>query len=128
MLILNAMLMAVFERIREVGVLKALGVGPFQVFALISVEAAVQTGLALVIGVTLSLPGLWYLSVYGLNLESLAGVSVMGIAMNPLWQGQVTAFTFTGPIFTLLAIVAIAVLYPAGKAALIRPVEAMRFN
>jgi putative ABC transport system permease protein len=128
MLILNAMLMVVFERIREVGVLKALGVGPFQVFALILVEAAVQTGLALVIGVTLSLPALWYLSVYGLNLESLAGLTMMGIAFNPLWQAQVTAYTFTGPIFTMLAIVAIAVVYPAVKAALIRPVEAMRFN
>ena len=97
-------------------------------FALISVEAAVQTGLALAIGVTLSLPGLWYLSVYGLNLESMAGITMMGIAMNPLWQGEVSSFTFTGPIFTLLVIVAIAVIYPALKAALIRPVEAMRFN
>jgi putative ABC transport system permease protein len=128
MLILNAMLMAVFERIREVGVLKALGVGPFQVFALILIEAAVQTGLALAIGVTLSLPGLWYLTEYGLNLESMAGVTMLGIAMNPLWRGEVSAFTFTGPVFTLLVIVAIAVIYPAIKAALIRPVEAMRFN
>ena len=38
-LILNAMLMAVFERIREFGLLKALGVEPGQVMSLILVES-----------------------------------------------------------------------------------------
>ena len=49
-LILNAMLMAVFERIREFGVLKALGVEPRQVVWLIFVESGLQTGLALAVG------------------------------------------------------------------------------
>ena len=60
-LILNAMLMAVFERIREFGVLKALGVEPRQVLWLIFVESGLQTGLALAVGVALAVPTLWYL-------------------------------------------------------------------
>ena len=55
-LILNAMLMAVFERIREFGVLKALGVEPRQVVWLIFVESGLQTGLALAVGVALAVP------------------------------------------------------------------------
>ena len=44
-LILNAMLMAVFERIREFGVLKALGMGPGKVLRLVLMETALQEAL-----------------------------------------------------------------------------------
>jgi ABC-type lipoprotein release transport system permease subunit len=127
-LILNAMLMAVFERVREFGVLKALGVGPTQVLALILVESAIQTGLAIAVGSGLAVPGILYLSRTGVNLESLAGVSVMGIAMDPIWRAVVNVEVFLLPVAVLLAIVAMAVLYPALRAALIQPVEAMRHH
>ena len=44
--ILNAMLMAVFERIKEFGVLKALGVAPLQVLAMIYAESFLQVNYA----------------------------------------------------------------------------------
>ncbi|MEE2703501.1 MAG: ABC transporter permease [Myxococcota bacterium] len=125
-LILNAMLMAVFERIREFGVLKALGTSPFEVLILILLESAIQAGIAIACGLTLSLPALYYLSTVGFNIASLAGVSIMGIAMNPIWRGVVSGETFSGPVGLLVLVVAIAVLFPAFKAALIQPVEAMR--
>lgn len=124
-LILNAMLMAVFERIREFGILKALGVSPQFVLRLVLVESALQTMLSLVIGVTLSIPGLWYLTHFGINVGRMGGLSIMGIAVNPVWYAVVTSYTFLGPIITLVILVFIAVLYPALKAARISPVEAM---
>ena len=45
-LVLNAMLMAVFERIREFGVMKAIGVTPATVLGVILVESGLQVGLA----------------------------------------------------------------------------------
>lgn len=127
-LILNAMLMAVFERIRELGVLKALGVGPFAVLRLILLESGIQTGLAILIGVGLGIPGMFYLSRYGIDLASLAGVSILGIAMDPVWRASVALENFTQPVFALVCIVALAVIYPACKAAWIQPVEAMRYR
>ncbi len=56
MLVLNAMLMAVFERIRELGVLKALGVGPFEVLRLILLESGIQVVLSVALGVVLAIP------------------------------------------------------------------------
>lgn len=38
-LILNSMLMAVFERVKELGVLKAIGLEPSKVLALVALEA-----------------------------------------------------------------------------------------
>jgi putative ABC transport system permease protein len=125
-LILNAMLMAVFERVREFGVLKAIGAGPIDVMQLIVAECAIQTGLAVVIGVGISIPSVSYLAETGLNLQSMAGVTMMGITMDPIWRATASVEVFAMPIGVLLSIVSLAVLYPALKAALIDPVAAMR--
>ena len=125
-LILNAMLMAVFERIREFGVLKALGVEPRQVLSLIFAESALQTGLALVAGLALSLPTLWYLVEFGIDTGALGGVSVIGATFSTVWQAAVSPVTFVTPAATLVLLVLAAVIYPALKAARISPVEAMR--
>jgi ABC-type lipoprotein release transport system permease subunit len=127
-LILNAMLMAVFERIREFGVLKALGVEPGNVLRLIFVESSLQTTLALIVGLTLSIPGLWYLTRVGIDTGRLGGMSMMGMAVSSKWYAVVTSNTFAGPILTLVFIIFIAVLYPALKAARISPIEAMRYQ
>ncbi len=128
MLVLNAMLMAVFERIRELGVLKALGVGPFRVLRLILLECGIQTVIALVIGVLLAIPAVVYLSTNGILLAGLAGTSIMGIAMEPVWRAAISMPVLTTPILILVLIVFAAVLYPALKAATIQPVEAMRHH
>ena len=127
-LILNAMLMAVFERIREFGVLKALGVGPVEVLLLIMAESAIQTALALGIGVAVAVPALLYLTQTGIDLGSLAGVSLMGVALNPILRAGMNVQVFSGPIVALVSIVTVAVLYPAFKAALIRPVDAIHYQ
>ena len=127
-LILNAMLMAVFERIREFGVLKALGVGPGAVMGIILIETAIQVGVALAIGIGLAIPGLIYLTRVGIDLGALAGTSVVGVAMDSVWRAAFTPQVFSTPVVTLVSVVALAVLYPALKASLIRPVTAMRHH
>ncbi|MEE2776398.1 MAG: FtsX-like permease family protein [Acidobacteriota bacterium] len=126
--VINAMLMAVFERVREFGVLKAIGVEPGRVFRIILIESAMQCGLAIVIGLTLSLPLLWYVSTVGIDVGRLGGASMAGMAMDPIWLGVVTPATFVIPVVLLIFMVALAVLYPALKAARIQPVEAMRYQ
>ncbi len=125
-LVLNAMLMAVFERIREFGVMKAVGVSPGTVLRIILVEAALQTGIAILIGLALSVPGLWYLTNIGIDTGAMGGISLMGVAFNQIWYAIVTPYTFWGPVMALTAMVAIAVLYPALKAARLAPLDAMR--
>jgi ABC-type antimicrobial peptide transport system permease subunit len=120
------MLMAVFERIREVGVLKALGVEPHRVLGMIFLESGIQTAIAILVGGVLAIPGMWYLSTYGIHVGRLSGTNTLGVAMRPIWYGVYDSATVAGPLIMLVCIVASSALYPALKAAWIRPVEAMR--
>jgi len=125
-LILNAMLMAVFERIREFGVLKAIGYSPGRVLLLIFGETAVQTGLAILVGGILAAPGLWYLVHVGIDMGRLGGMAMMGVVLDPIWRGVVGPDVILGPLVTLLVIVGMATLYPAAKAAWINPIRAIQ--
>jgi ABC-type antimicrobial peptide transport system permease subunit len=127
-LMLNAMLMAVFERIRELGVLKALGVGPGGILGLMFAEALIVTVIAILVGVSLGVPTLYYLATEGIEFTSLTGMSMMGVAMSPVWHADMSAATFGMPIAVLVLIVALAVTYPALKAAFLDPVEAIHHH
>ena len=124
-LLLNAMLMAVFERVREFGILKAIGVSPVSVMLLILTEGAIQTAFAIALALILSAPALWYLVEVGINLGAIGGVSVMGMTLDPVWHGVISTTTFFMPLTTMLIVVILGILYPALKAARITPLEAI---
>lgn len=124
-LVLNAMLMALFERIREFGVLKAIGYGPGQVFFLMVAEGLLQAAIATGVGGALAAPVMAYLQVYGVDIGVLGGVSMAGLTMPTVWHGVYTVDVVRVPVIMLFTIVLAAVGYPAGRAAWIRPVDAM---
>lgn len=121
--ILNTMLMAVFERTREIGILAALGMKGRQIVLLFLAEAAL---LALG-GVAAGLLAGWALSAYfgsvGIYFGDI-GVSgmIMGDRMYPyLMLEDVIRLTLTAFLVTLLASY-----YPAQIASRMEPVEALR--
>ena len=126
MVVLNAMLMSVFERIRELGIMKAVGVTPWQIMRLIYAEMFIQVAVASLIAI---LSG-WSLSLYfqkkGIDLSSMAeGASFGGVAIDPVWRAYLTSDAVVTPIIFLFIIASLAVLYPAVKAAVIRPISAI---
>ncbi|MXX56501.1 MAG: ABC transporter permease [Gemmatimonadetes bacterium] len=126
-LLINATLMAVFERIKELGLLKAVGLSPTRVVGLILWEGFFQAMLAAAAGLILSVPVLFYVTRVGINLAALGGqVSISGIGLDPVMRGIVNPTIVVGPLSTMFVIVLLSMLYPALKAARIKPVEAMR--
>jgi ABC-type lipoprotein release transport system permease subunit len=126
-LLLNSMLMAVFERIREFGVLKAIGLPPGRLFVLILLESGLQTMISVTVAAALLIPSLWYLYQVGLNIAVLAGgLTFAGIVFDPIWKAHFTRYVFVSPVATLLVIVFLGTLYPALKAARLTPVAAIR--
>lgn len=129
MVALNSMLMSVFERIREFGIMKAIGAEPFVIVKIIFTEAVVQVFAASVLAVAFGVPVSLYYETHGIDLTSLTGSSTLagigGVAFDAIWYCHVTPFTVTAPLIIMTAFVLTAVIYPGVKAAFIRPVEAL---
>ncbi|MEQ9502843.1 MAG: FtsX-like permease family protein [Deltaproteobacteria bacterium] len=126
MVVLNAMLMSVFERIREFGVMKALGVTPRQVATVVFVEATAQAMVASVIAVLVAWPVSKYFQTNGIDLTAFVqDVSVMGVAMDPVWYASPTVSNLVVSVVVLIIVTLVSALYPGVKAAIIRPVEAI---
>ncbi len=127
--VLNAMLMSVFERIHEFGIMKAVGVRPWQLIRIIYAETFIQTLLASILGLLLGVSITWYFVRYGLDLSSLSeGISFAGLALDPVWYAAWSFESLLSPILFLFVMTTVAVIYPAIKAAVIRPVDAIHHH
>jgi len=127
--VLNAMLMSVFERIHEFGIMKAIGVTPWQTIKIIYAETLIITTLACVVGVIF---GLWismYFQTHGLDMSGIAGdISFAGIALDPIWYAYIAPKIIVSPIVFLYLISILAVIYPAIKIARIKAVDAIHYQ
>lgn len=126
--VLNTMLMAVFERTRELGLLRSLGLSPGQIRRLVLLEAALLGLLS--VGCGLALGGLLdlYLVRVGMDLSTASGegVDYQGVTLPPYIKGEVSP---EGVLITagfVLAVCVLAALWPAIRASRLRPVDAMR--
>jgi ABC-type lipoprotein release transport system permease subunit len=125
--VVNTMLMAVFERTRELGVLKAIGMSGRRIVALIVCETLLLVVIASAFGTLLGLAADLYLVRHGLDLSSFTGGFTMaGIGFDPVLRGAVTARGLIMPTVILSLTCLVASLYPAVRAARLRPAVGMR--
>ncbi len=126
--VINTMLMSVYERTRELGVLRALGLRPGKLILLVMLESFFLAALASSIGLVLG--GLldWYLVVHGLDFSSGApdGFSFEGIMLDPVMMGEVNAFPIILTVGAVFLVSVLASLWPAWRAARLQPVTAIR--
>jgi putative ABC transport system permease protein len=119
--IINTLVMAILERRREIGVLKALGATDGDVRSLFFAEAGAMGLFGGVFGVALGwLIGqalTWGTTIY-LRRQDLPGVKISYV---PWWLAA-SAIAFA------VAVSLVAGLYPAGRAARLNPVEALRYE
>ena len=111
---MNTMLMSVFERTREIGVLRALGWRSGRVLRMILGEAFVLSLCGGLLGNALGVAMIWAVN----QLPALAGF--MDNAYSPA--------LFVQAMVIALFLGAAGGLYPAWRAARLQPVEAMRYD
>jgi ABC-type lipoprotein release transport system permease subunit len=123
--IANTLLMAVFERIREMGILAALGMKGRQIMLMFLLEAATLGLAGIVVGLALGLAGVAYLATVGIYIGEIAS-SAGGIALGSTIHGHFVPATFAWLSFWTLVIILLASLYPAWFAVRREPAEALR--
>lgn len=125
--VVNTMLMSVFERTRELGVLKALGMSAARMMTLIVGEALLLTLGAATVGTLVGLGLDGYMVVYGLDLRgSTQGLTISGLGLNPVIYGVITARGVLLPTCVLSACCVLASIYPAFRASRLEPAIGMR--
>jgi ABC-type antimicrobial peptide transport system permease subunit len=112
--VLNTMLMAVFERTREIGVLRALGWRRRAVLGMILRESVLLGLLGGLVGIVISF-GLVYL---------MRMNAALGSWVDPVWDWDI----FARAILLSLFLGAVGGLYPAYRATRLQPVEALRYE
>lgn len=123
--ITNTMLMSVMERIRELGVLMAVGMKRLRVFILIIIETIFLSITGGIVGMILGAASIWITAQKGINLSLFSqGLSSYGISSHlfPALPGN-----FYSMLFVMIIITAIvSAIYPAIKAVKLNPASALR--
>jgi ABC-type lipoprotein release transport system permease subunit len=123
----NTLLMSVFERTREMGILAALGMKGRQIMAMFVLESATLGAIGVILGVLLGSLGVYYLATEGVYLGDLsASAASVDIA-----YGETIYARFQWADTAVISVVCwiimlLASLYPAWFATRKEPIDALR--
>lgn len=122
--ILNSMLMAVFERTRELGIMLALGTTPRRIVAVIAAESAWMSAAGVTLGTLGGIAINAWLGGIGIPLGT-EPVEFGGVMLDRMYPINTTLGSITYPGIILVA-GTLAGLWPARRAARLDPVHAIR--
>jgi putative ABC transport system permease protein len=123
--VLNTVLMAVLERRREYGLLKAVGTKPRQIVRLVLLEVMILSLISIAIGAGLGLVANAILSHYGIKIGE--GLTYGGMVFDTM-KSEINVRSFTIPAVTVIICAALVSLFPAVKAARTEPAKTMRMH
>ena len=123
--IVNAMLMAILERTRELGMLMAIGMNKRKVFMMVMMETIFMSITGAILGIILSLITVTITQKQGINFAAVAeGMESLGYSALIHPTVQTAFYVIIGIIVIITA--SIASIWPARKALKLQPAEAVR--
>jgi ABC-type lipoprotein release transport system permease subunit len=125
-IIMNTLLMAIFERTREMGILAALGMKGRQIMLMVLLEATTLALVGILFGMLLGAGLVSYVANVGIPIgESISSVAD-GISLGTRLYTKFVPGDFIGLSMAMLIIILLVSLYPAWYAARLEPVQALR--
>ena len=115
--ITNAMLIAVYERYREIGTMKCIGAMDRHILLLFLVEALIQGGIGGVAGYILGIGGALLSTGFTTGFDIILKVPLMEMITY-----------FGGSVILSMILSVLATIYPAYRAAKLNPVEALSYE
>jgi putative ABC transport system permease protein len=124
--IINTMLMSVFERIQEFGVLMAIGMKNSYVFRMVMTEALLLAAIGTLAGLIAGMAVLLPLSSVGINFSMFSeGLNSFGVGA--VIYPRVTIDSIVSVIVIIPLTALLGALYPALKATRLQPANAIRY-
>ena len=126
--VMNTMIMSTYDRMKEFGIIRAIGATPWQIIKQVSLESFILTFIASIIGTVVGLSVALYFQKYGFDVSGQGNLSFGGVVMDPIWKASVSLGIILLPIGLMMLTSILSSLYPASIAARIKPVEAIHYK
>ena len=126
--VMNTMIMATYDRMKEFGIIRAIGATPWRIIKQVSLESFILTFVASIIGTVVGLSAALYFQKYGFDVSGQGNLSFGGVVMDPIWKASVSLGIILLPIGLMMLTSILSSLYPASIAARIKPVEAIHYK
>jgi putative ABC transport system permease protein len=124
--VMNTIQMSVYERIRELGIMMAIGTRPEQVRRMVHAESLLIAFMGVLLGSALGSALALYFTINPLDYSGLAGqMSVWGISMTR-FPARLELSNILSTSVVMLVISVLFTISPARQAARLRPIEAIR--
>jgi putative ABC transport system permease protein len=124
--IMNTMLMAVFERVREIGTMMALGMKKSEIRRIFLIEGAIIGGIGAFAGMLIGLIIMIQFSAHGINITAIYGDINIIYPVKDYVYGSVRFGPFLISFLIGVGVALLASYLPARSAANLKPVEALR--
>ena len=125
--IINTMLMSILERLKELGMLMAIGMNKKKVFNMIMLETIFLTLVGAIVGMILGALIIYITGRTGINLSSVGeGMEAMGWA-SVIYPGIEWHFFFGITLMVILTAILSSIM-PARKALKLKPADALRID
>lgn len=122
--IVNTMLMAVLERVRELGMLMAIGMNKWRVFAMIMLETIFLSLAGTPVGLLLSWLSILWFGKHGIDL-SIVGEGLGTFGYGSMVYPEIASHFYVDVMIQVITVSVIAAIYPARKGLKLKPVEAI---
>lgn len=121
--IINTLIMAVYERTREIGILSAIGMRSLNIMGVFFFESAIIAVAGIIIGWVLGGLVVAYLTHYGMYIGNFG---LTGFTTSDTIHAYLTASAGISMTVLVLIVALLAAIYPAWLAAKMEPVDALR--
>ncbi len=124
--LLNTMLMSVFERIRELGMLMAIGMNKRKLFSMIMLETVFLALSGAAAGMLVAWATVKTLGRSGIDLTVIGGDSLADLGFDAMVHPQLDLASYAGLTVLVMVCAVLTAIYPALKALRLQPAEAVK--
>ena len=126
--IVNTILMSVYARIREIGVLKAYGMSPAEIRRLFTLEGIIVGAVGSAAGVLFGIGMVWWLAESGVPMGAIVGdIDMGGLPLTGTLYGEWNPGSMAFGFMFGIVVAFVAARIPAKRAAKMEVTDALRF-